>query len=77
VTSPVQQVPGGSDVPHDLNQDGLYEDVNGNGAGDFNDVVLFFNQMDWIVENEPVAGFDFNHNGTIDFNDVVLLFNTL
>jgi PKD repeat protein len=70
-------VPGGSAVPHDLDHDGLYEDVNGNGVLDFNDVVLFFNQMDWIAENEPVSAFDFNHNGQIDFNDIVILFNDL
>ena len=59
----------------DLNVTGTYEDLNGNGVIDFNDVVLFFNQMDWIAENEPLAAFDFNHNGQIDFNDIVLLFN--
>ncbi|WP_440951435.1 SBBP repeat-containing protein [Methanosphaerula subterraneus] len=75
--SPVKQVPGGSAVPHALNNDGLYKDVNGNGAIDFNDVVLFFNNMDWIATNEPVSAFDFNKNGQIDFNDVVILFNEM
>jgi PKD repeat protein len=77
VTSPMKQVPGGSVMPHDLNNDGLYEDVNGDGASDFSDVVLFFNQMDWIADNEPISAFDFNQNGTIDFNDIVILFNRL
>jgi PKD repeat protein len=73
----IQVVPGATELPRDLNGDGLYEDVNGDGALDFNDVVLFFNQMDWIAENEPVAAFDLNHNGQIDFNDIVLLFNLI
>jgi PKD repeat protein len=64
-------------LPGDINHDGLYEDLNGNGGLDFNDVVLYFNQMDWIPANEPVTGFDFNGNGQIDFNDVVLLFNMI
>ena len=64
-------------LPTDPDADGRYEDLNGNGQLDFNDVVLYFNQMDWIAGNEPVAAFDFNHNGTIDFNDIVILFNTL
>ncbi|WP_440951202.1 NosD domain-containing protein [Methanosphaerula subterraneus] len=70
-------VPGGSGVPGDLNGDGRYNDVNGNGQLDFADVVLYFNQMDWIADNEPVASFDFNGNSQIDFADIVTLFNTL
>ena len=73
----VLAVPGGSSVPHDLNGDGKYEDVNGNNRKDFQDVVLYFNQMTWIAANEPVAAFDFNGNGRIDFADVVQLFNGL
>lgn len=73
----VAVVPGGSAVPHDLTGSGLYKDVNGNGAIDFNDVVLYFNQMDFISTNEPVAAFDFNKNGQIDFNDIVMLFNEM
>ena len=42
-------VPGGSGVPRDLNNDGMYDDVNGNGRKDFTDVVLYFNQMTWIA----------------------------
>jgi parallel beta-helix repeat protein len=70
-------VPGGSGVPRDLNGDGRYEDVNGNARADFADIVLYFNQMSWIAENEPVAFFDCNGNGRIDFADVVWLFNNV
>ena len=76
-TTPVVIVPGGSAVPHDLDNDGLYEDVNGTGVLDFNDGVLFFDQMDWVTTNEPVSAFDFNKNGQIDFNDIVILFNEM
>jgi PKD repeat protein len=38
---------------------------------DFADVVLFFDQMDWIGANEPTGIADFNRNGRIDFDDVV------
>jgi DNA-binding beta-propeller fold protein YncE len=75
--SPVKQVPGGSAVPRDLNGDGKYSDVNGNGGLDFGDVVLYFNQMDWIAANEPVSVFDYDENGQIDFADIVWLFNTI
>ncbi len=70
-------VPGGADVPGDTGGDGLCDDVNGNGRKDFADVVLFFNQMTWIAENEPLGAFDYNGNGRIDFADVVWLFNNL
>lgn len=64
-------------TPTDQNGDGKYEDLNGNGNPDFGDVVIFFNQLDWIEKNEPVDAFDFNNNGAIDFNDIVVLFNQL
>ena len=70
-------IPGGSGTPRDKEGDGLFEDVNGNGRADFADVVLFFNQMAWIGENEPVAAFDFNGNQRIDFADAVRLFSAL
>ncbi len=73
----VVAVPGGTGVPRDLTGDGTCEDVNGNGRKDFNDVVLYFNQMTWIAANEPVTAFDYNGNGRIDFADVVWLFNHL
>ncbi len=70
-------IPGGVSAPTDLDDDGLYEDLNGNGRKDFADVVLCFNQIPWIAENEPVSAFDYNGNGRIDFADVVWLFNHL
>jgi PKD repeat protein len=73
----VLQIPGGIDLPTDTDDDGLYDDVNGNGRADFADVVLYFNQMTWIAANEPTALFDYNWNDRIDFADVVWLFNDL
>jgi PKD repeat protein len=76
-TTGVGQVPGGASVPRDLNTDGKYEDVNGNGRRDFADVTLYFNQMTWIATNEPLSSFDYNGNGRIDFADVTWLFDHL
>jgi PKD repeat protein len=64
----------GMPVPLDLDGDGKYEDVNGNGRKDFADVVLYFDRMTWIESNEPLAAFDYNGNGRIDFADVTWLF---
>lgn len=63
--------------PRDNDGDGIFEDLNGNGHLDYNDVVIFFNSMDWIADNEPVSAFDVNKNSRIDFNDIVTLFNRL
>ena len=73
----VALVPTGAGLPTDPDGDGVYDDVNGNGRADFNDVVLYFTQMEWIAANEPLALFDYNGNGRIDFADVVWLFNNL
>jgi RHS repeat-associated protein len=72
-------LPGFTNPPTDPDGDGLYEDLNGNARKDFNDVVVMFNQMQWIAANEPLGAFDFdfNANGRIDFNDIVKLFGEI
>ena len=67
--------PGYTKPPLDLNNDGLYEDINGNGRLDFADVVTYYNNLAWITQNGLIPYFDYNHNGRIDFNDVVKLYN--
>ena len=64
-------------VPGDPDGDGYYEDLNGNGEIDFQDLLILFEQMDWISENEPVEAFDYNNNGRIDFSDCTALFNKI
>lgn len=61
-------------LSRDLNGDGLYEDINGNGRSDFNDIVTFFNQMDKVQSDRPWWVFDFDQNGYINLHDVVTLF---
>jgi PKD repeat protein len=73
----VRPLPGMTNPPTDPDSDGLYEDLNGNGIKDMNDVVLIFNNLIWLRDNEPVACFDFNGNGSIDMNDVILLFKEM
>lgn len=76
-TPAVLAVPGMTTVPKDLNSDGKYEDLNGNGRKDFADVTLFFKNMEWIATNEPTAAFDLSGNGRIEFTDVVKLFKNM
>jgi hypothetical protein len=73
----VLPLPGFSYSPTDPDGDCIYEDLNGNGRLDFADVVLYFNQMEWIAANEPVSAFDLNANGRIDFADIVRLFGEI
>ncbi len=69
--------PGCNNPPIDLNKDGLYEDINGNGIMDFDDIVAYYDNMDWIEKNASVAFFDYNKNGLIDFDDIVKLYDVL
>ena len=69
--------PGYTNPPTDPNHDGLYEDINGNGILDFNDVVAYYDNIDWIVENMQLEFFDYNKNGLIEFDDVVMLYDML
>ena len=63
---------------NDLDGDGLYEDLNGNGRLDFDDVTTLFENIDILGGHPLVAScFDFNRNGRLDFADVVALFNLL
>ena len=64
----------GKSIPIDPDGDQLYWDVNGNGYIDFNDVITYFQNMQWIRDNQYGPFFDYNSNTFIDFNDVVLLF---
>lgn len=45
VTAPIIPIPGQINAPTDPDHDGLYEDMNGNGRLDFNDLSLLFNEV--------------------------------
>jgi len=70
----IRPLPHLQSFPTDPDEDGIFEDLNGNGLIDFDDVVEFFHYMTWIKENWPTESVDFNGNGLIDFDDVVELF---
>ena len=66
-------LPGQAALPKDPSGTGMDYDVNGDGAVNSADVSLYFNNLEWIQVNEPVALFDYNKNGIIDFGDIVAL----
>jgi len=68
-------VNGFPESPTDPDDDGLYEDVNGDGEFNIVDVqALFANLDDETVQNNPDK-FDFNQDGEVDVVDVQKLYN--
>jgi endonuclease YncB( thermonuclease family) len=74
--APVEAI-GDNPLPTDVDDDGVYEDLNGNGRVDSQDVVLFFENREDDEIAEYVEYFDINGNGRIDFDDINDLFDLL
>ncbi|WP_298667788.1 fasciclin domain-containing protein [uncultured Methanofollis sp.] len=75
--APPPAFPGYETPPTDPNNDGKYEDINGNGEIEYDDVIALNTNMQWIEENNLVSLFDYNNNGKIDYDDVVMLFDMI
>lgn len=75
--APPPVFPGYQNPPTDPNNDGWYEDINGNGEIEYDDVIALYTNMQWVEENNLVSFFDFNNNGEIDYDDVVMLFGMI
>lgn len=76
-TGTLHAFPGIPRTPQDLNGDGLYTDINGNGRLDYNDLIIFFQHLTWAKTAQPTSCFDFNGNGWLDYNDVITLFSII
>jgi endonuclease YncB( thermonuclease family)/PKD repeat protein len=74
--APVERI-GDNPLPTDPDGDGEYEDLNGNGRLDAEDVVLLFQNKDSEAVTDNADAFDFNDNGRIDFDDINELFEEL
>ena len=72
VTGP-PTVTGGS-APTDPDGDGLYEDLNGNGRLDYDDVRVLFENFETDSVRLNKAAYDINENGELDFDDIVDLY---
>ncbi len=70
----ITPLPGQISPPNDLNGDGNYEDLNGNGKLDLQDPTILFELLQFIKENYPPEFADFNKNGAADLGDVQVLF---
>jgi carbohydrate-binding DOMON domain-containing protein len=74
---PYVPVPDSEVLPRDLNGDGRFEDVDGDGRSTYDDVVALFDHADDGTVRDRPTQFDFNDNGRFDFDDVVALFESL
>lgn len=64
---------GSPDPPQDLDGDGLYEDVNGDGEFTPEDVALFAYNIDSEAVQAAMEAFDFDGDGDVDFDDALTL----
>jgi secreted PhoX family phosphatase len=64
----------GGDAPTDVDGDGLYEDINGNGRLEYDDIVALFSSFDAQSVRLNDSAYDFNENGRLDFGDIVELY---
>jgi secreted PhoX family phosphatase len=65
---------GDGDAPTDLDDDGHFEDVNGNGRLDYDDIALLFAEIDSDAVQLNEAAYDFNENGQLDYDDLAELY---
>ena len=63
------------DLPNDPDDDGLYEDVNGNGDLDTGDAQSLFSNRDDDAVESNVGAFDFNGDGVVNVGDAQALFD--
>lgn len=73
ITPVVSPIGDADQPPRDLNGDGLYEDVNGDGALTEADVILLALNLNSPEVQENASLFDFNGDGSISFADVQAL----
>jgi PKD repeat protein len=62
------------DPPTDPDGDGRFEDVDGDGAVTYRDVVALFAAFEAVKSGTGPTAFDFNRNGRLDFADIVALY---
>jgi hypothetical protein len=72
VTPP--DVNGDGELPGDLNDDGIYEDVNGDGTVNTGDPQALFGNRDTDAVEKNAAAFDFNGDGVVNVGDAQALF---
>jgi hypothetical protein len=75
-STPIQTA-NGEFTPRDIDDDGDFEDVNGNGRVDFNDIVVLFRASQSNLTDEQQLALDFDNDSRFTYSDVVELFYTM
>lgn len=65
----------GEGEPADLDSDGLYEDLNGDGEATVTDVQLLYTERNSDALNSNPEAVDFNQDGSFDVVDIQALFD--
>jgi outer membrane protein assembly factor BamB len=68
-----EPLPGEAYVPKDPDDDGLYEDVDGDGTATFDDAVTLAFVDGGSLSPDRMAALDFDGDGDVDFDDAVTL----
>jgi PKD repeat protein len=71
VKTSVPKLPGQKNAPTDIDSDGKYEDLNGDGKFDLTDVGLYSRYYSTLQRNGQIALFDYTGDGKIDYRDVL------
>lgn len=67
----------GGSPPKDVDNDGTFEDINGDGRMNVIDVQAFFSNLDNDAIQNQLDAFDYNGDSSVDVIDVQALFNQL
>lgn len=69
--------PGATKFPTDPHEDQKFYDVDGNKKITFNDVVIYYRnlQTGWTASNQYIPFFDYDNKNGVTFNDVIVLYN--
>jgi PKD repeat protein len=59
--------------PMDLNEDGLYEDLNGDGEFTLEDIILFSKYIESVAVQDYSSVYDYNEDGSVDLLDAYAL----
>jgi hypothetical protein len=73
LTVKLPPIGGSSRSPHDLDGDGLYEDIDGDGTLTILDAIIFDFNYDTPEVQKYSRYYDFNGDGRVDFADVLRL----
>jgi PKD repeat protein len=67
----VPKLPGQKNAPTDIDDNGKYEDMNGDGKFDLTDVGLYSRYYSTLQRNGQSDLFDYTGDGKIDYRDVL------